>query len=123
MHATQGLEQIVAHLVVILGWWVSLDRGGLDGFFGPFAVLKALADFGTALSILGVNVYTEEAPGWLAGAMNRIAPNARVDFATHWRELREEERRLHERDEEPVPEGEKPKWRRNRKGKAARARS
>jgi hypothetical protein len=118
--AETGVQRVtLVHLVVIVGWWVSLKRGGLDGFFGPFAVLKALADFGTALSILGVNVYTEEAPGWLTATMRRIAPG-RGDFAEYWRGRREEERRLHERDEEVVPEGERPGRRRIRKRKAAR---
>jgi hypothetical protein len=119
--AETGVQRVtLVHLVVIIGWWVSLERGGLDGFFGPFAVLKALAELGTALSILGVNVYTEEAPGWLTATMQRIAPG-RGDFAEYWRGRREEERRLHERDEEVVPEGERPGWRRNRKRKSARA--
>jgi hypothetical protein len=118
--AETGVQRVtLVHLVVIIGWWVSLRRGGLDGFFGPFVVLKALADFGTALSILGVNLYTEEAPGWLTATMHRIAPG-RGDFAAHWRGRREEERRLHERDEEVVPEGERPGRRRIRKRKAAR---
>ena len=120
--AETGVQRVtLVHLVVIIGWWVSLERGGLDGFFGPFAVLKALADFGTALSILGVNLYTEEAPGWLTATMHRIAPG-RGDFAEHWRGLRQQERRLHERDEEVVPEGDRPRGRRARKRKAARAR-
>jgi hypothetical protein len=110
--AQLGVQRVtLIHLVVIVGYWVSLSRGGLDGFFGPFAVIKALADVGSALALLGVRADPDEAPGWLSSTVNRIAPK-RGDFAEYWRERRAEERRLFERDEEAVPEGERPAWRR-----------
>ena len=121
--AEEGVRRVtLVHLVVIVGWWVSFKQGGLDGFFGPFAVLKALADVGSALALLGVRADGPEAPGWLAATMNRIAPKSRVDFAEHWRRLRAEERRLRERDEEPVPRAERPRGRRVRKRHPAGAR-
>ena len=118
--AQAGVQRVtLIHLVVIAGYWASLSPGGL-GFFGPFAVLKALAEVGSMLTLAGVRADPDEAPRWLAGTINRIAP-ARGDFAAYWRERRGEERRLHAADEEVVPEGERPGRRRRRKGKAARA--
>ena len=119
--AEEGVRRVtLVHLVVIIGWWVSLKQGGLDGFFGPFAVLKALADVGSALALLGVRADGPEAPGWLTATMHRIAPQG-GDFAAHWRKLRAEERRLRERDEEAAPEGRRPGRRRVRKRRSARA--
>ena len=118
--AEEGVRRVtLVHLVVIVGWWVSFKQGGLDGFFGPFAVLKALADVGSALALLGVRADGPEAPGWLTSTIHRIAPG-RGDFAEHWRKLREEERRLRERDEEAVPEGKRPGRRRVGKRHSAR---
>jgi hypothetical protein len=86
------------HVAVIAGYWFGLTRGGLGAFFGPFAVLKALADVGGVLAALGVSADTEESPRWLAAAMNRMAPG-KGDFAEHWRARKEQERRLFAEDE------------------------
>jgi hypothetical protein len=95
-HAANRVTLI--HLALIAGFWVGLEEGGLT-FFGPFAILKALAEVGTALSHVGVRVDGEEAPGWLAASMNRLRGDG-ADFAEHWRESREQERRLLAQDEE-----------------------
>ena len=86
------------HLVLIVGAWVSL-RGGGTGFFGPFVVIKAMADVGNALARGGMNLDTPEAPAWLAATMNRLAPS-RGDFGEYWRELKAEEGRLAAEDEQ-----------------------
>lgn len=86
------------HVALIAGFWFGLTSGNLS-FFGPFVVLKLLADVGNLAARLGVNLDSEEAPGWLASAMNRLRPDG-GDFAEHWREEREERRRLWEQDEQ-----------------------
>jgi hypothetical protein len=88
----------LVHLTLIVGAWVVL-RGGGSGFFGPFVVLKAMADVGNALARGGVDLDTPEAPAWLAVTMNRLGPK-RGDFAQYWRELKTEERRLAAEDEQ-----------------------
>jgi hypothetical protein len=87
------------HLTLIAGFWYTSGPGGLSGFFGPFAVLKTMADFGNALAHLGVRADPEEAPVWLAATINRLAPD-RGDFAAYWRERKARERALRERDEQ-----------------------
>ena len=67
-------------------------------FFGPFAVLKAMADVGNLLARSGVNFDGPEAPGWLAATMERISPGR--GFTQYWRELKAEERRLAVEDEQ-----------------------
>jgi hypothetical protein len=85
------------HLFLIVGTWVALKSETVT-FFGPFAVLKALADFGNLLARSGVNLDGPEAPRWLAATMERISPGR--DFAGYWRTLKGEERRLAEQDEQ-----------------------
>jgi len=85
------------HLFLIVGTWVAL-RSETVTFFGPFAVLKAMADVGNLLARSGVNFDGPEAPGWLAATVNRISPGR--DFAEYWRELKGEERRLAAQDEQ-----------------------
>jgi hypothetical protein len=87
------------HLTLIAGFWFASGPGGLSGFFGPFAVLKTMADLGNALAHLGVRADPEEAPAWLAATMNRLARD-RGEFAADWRERKERERALRERDEQ-----------------------
>jgi len=86
------------HLFLIVGTWVALKSETVT-FFGPFAVLKAMADVGNLLAKSGVNLDGPEAPRWLAATMRRIAPDG-PDFADYWRKLKGEERRLAEQDEE-----------------------
>lgn len=86
------------HLFLIVGTWVALKSETIT-FFGPFAVLKAMADAGNVLARGGVTLDTAEAPGWLAATINRIAPS-RGDFADYWRALKTEERRLATQDEQ-----------------------
>ena len=98
------------HLVLIVGTWVALKSETVT-FFGPFAVLKALADAGNLLRSRGITLDTPEAPRWLTATMNRIASESKRDFGEYWRDLKSEERRLAEQDEEMRP----PKqWRRRR---------
>jgi hypothetical protein len=85
------------HLFLIVGTWVALKSETIT-FFGPFAVLKALGDFGNLLAKSGVNLDGPEAPRWLAATMERISPGR--DFAGYWRTLKSEERRLAEEDEQ-----------------------
>jgi hypothetical protein len=85
------------HLFLIVGTWVALKSETVT-FFGPFAVLKALADFGNLLAKSGVNFDGPEAPRWLAFTMERISPGR--DFAGYWRTLKGEERRLAQQDEQ-----------------------
>jgi hypothetical protein len=85
------------HLFLIVGTWVALKSETIT-FFGPFAVLKAVADAGNLLTRSGVNVAGPEAPRWLAATINRISPGR--DFGEYWRELKGEERRLEAQDEQ-----------------------
>jgi len=85
------------HLFLIVGTWVALKSETVT-FFGPFAVLKAMADVGNLLAKSGVNFDGPEAPRWLAFTMERISPGR--DFAGYWRTLKSEERRLAEQDEQ-----------------------
>jgi len=85
------------HLFLIVGTWVALKSETVT-FFGPFAVLKAMADVGNLLARSGVNLDGPEAPGWLAATMERISPGR--GFAQYWRELKAEERRLALEDEQ-----------------------
>jgi hypothetical protein len=89
------------HLTLIVGAWVTLSGDGEGDFFGPFTVLKALADVGSALAAVGLRADPEEAPRWLSAVMNRLSPGR--DFAAHWRERKAGERRLFEEDEEVMP--------------------
>lgn len=89
------------HLTLIIGFWFASGPGGLSGVLRPFVVLKALADLGGVLAHMGVNADPEEAPPWLAVAMNRLRPEG-GDFATYWRERKERERELREQDEQVV---------------------
>ncbi|HXT19644.1 MAG TPA: DUF6498-containing protein, partial [Thermoanaerobaculia bacterium] len=67
------------HLFLIVGTWVALKSETVT-FFGPFAVLKAMADAGNLLAKSGVNLDgSTEAPRWLAATMDRISPGR--DFA------------------------------------------
>lgn len=92
------------HLTLIIGFWFASGPGGLSGVLRPFVVLKALADLGGVLAHMGVNADPEEAPPWLAAAMNRLRPVRPEggDFATYWRERKERERELREQDEQVV---------------------
>lgn len=85
------------HLFLIVGTWVALKSETIT-FFGPFAVLKAMADAGNLLARSGVNVDGSEAPRWLAFTMNRISPGR--DFEGYWRALKTEEQRLATQDEQ-----------------------
>ncbi len=85
------------HLFLIVGTWVALKSETVT-FFGPFAVLKGMADVGNLLARSGVNLDGPEAPGWLAATMERISPGR--GFAQYWRELKAEERRLAVEDEQ-----------------------
>jgi len=86
------------HLFLIVGTWVALKSETIT-FFGPFAVLKAMADAGNLLAKSGVNLDSSiEAPRWLAATMERISPGR--DFAGYWRTLKTEEHRLAEQDEQ-----------------------
>ncbi|HET9767513.1 MAG TPA: DUF6498-containing protein [Thermoanaerobaculia bacterium] len=85
------------HLFLIVGTWVALKSETIT-FFGPFAVIKAMADVGNLLARGGVNLDGPEAPGWLAATINRLSPGR--DFAEYWRELKGEERRLAAQDEQ-----------------------
>jgi hypothetical protein len=97
--AQQAANRVtLIHLALIAGFWFGVKQGGIT-FFGPFVVLKALAEVGTALSHVGVRVDVEQPPGWLTASMNRLRGDG-ADFAEHWRESREQERRLLARDEE-----------------------
>lgn len=87
------------HLTLIAGFWFATGPGGLSGVLRPFVVFKALADLGGVLERLGVNANPEEAPPWLAATMNRVRPEG-GDFATYWRERKDRERELRERDEQ-----------------------
>lgn len=89
----------LVHLAIILGFWFGAGRAGLSGFFGPFAVLKLLADVGNSLHRAGLRLDSEEAPAWLAATLNRLRGD-RGDFAEHWREEKQRERQLWEQDEE-----------------------
>jgi hypothetical protein len=86
------------HLVLLVGVGVSL-RGGAGSFFGPFAVLKALADVGNALARAGVTADVPVSPPWLTRVMNRLGPK-HADFGDYWLELKEQQRRLAEQDEQ-----------------------
>ncbi|HEV8632579.1 MAG TPA: DUF6498-containing protein [Thermoanaerobaculia bacterium] len=86
------------HLVVIVGMWVGLQTGTV-GVFGPFAVLKFLADIGNLLARLGVRADPDEMPPWVAGAVNKVGPKG-GDFAEYWRESKAEEKRLLAQDEQ-----------------------
>jgi hypothetical protein len=88
----------LVHLVLIVGTWVSV-RGGMSSFFGPFAVLKLLADVGNLLARVGVRVDPDEAPVWLAAAVDKVGPKG-GDFAEYWREVKAEEKRLLAQDEQ-----------------------
>jgi hypothetical protein len=88
------------HLFLIVGTWVALKSETVT-FFGPFAVLKALADFGNLLARSGVNFDGPEAPRWLNATMERISPGR--DFAGYWRTLKTEEQRLATQDEQSRP--------------------
>jgi hypothetical protein len=85
------------HLFLIVGTWVALKSETVT-FFGPFAVLKAMADAGNLLAKSGVNFDGTEAPRWLAATMNRISPGR--DFEGYWRALKTEEHRLATQDEQ-----------------------
>jgi hypothetical protein len=86
---------MLIHLALIAGFWFA-GAGG-KGFFGPFAVLKALADVGNALERLGFRADTEEAPAWLVAVVSRLRRDG--DFAEHWRAERAAKRSLQEEDE------------------------
>jgi hypothetical protein len=86
------------HLVLIVGFWFAVSRGGVSSFFAPFAVIKALADVGNALHRLGLRVDPDEAPSWLVATMNRMRPGH--DFGEHWREQQRLRRQLAMEDEE-----------------------
>lgn len=98
------------HLFLIVGTWVALKSETVT-FFGPFAVLKAMADFGNLLAKSGVNLDAPVTPGWLAATMQRISP----DFAMYWQELKAEQRRAAERDEQEWDPGPTPSRQRRRK--------
>jgi hypothetical protein len=86
------------HLFLIVGTWVALKSETVT-FFGPFAVLKAMADAGNLLAKSGVNLEGgTEAPRWLAATMERISPGR--DFSGYWRTLKTEEQRLAVQDEQ-----------------------
>jgi len=89
------------HLVMIVGFWMVL-RGGASGSFAPFAVIKTAADVGNLLAMAGFRADPEEAPGWLAAAVDKIGPadSRDGDFATYWRTRKAEERALAEADEQ-----------------------
>jgi hypothetical protein len=119
--ANAGIRRVtLIHLVMIVGFWVAL-RGGASGFFGPFAVIKTAADVGNLLAMAGFRADPEEAPGWLAAAVNRIGPAdpRDGDFATYWRTRKEEERALAEADEQVAAA---PAARRRTRRRSARAR-
>jgi uncharacterized protein DUF6498 len=81
------------HLFLIVGTWVALKSKTVT-FFGPFAVLKAMADVGNLLARSGVTF-----DGWFAATIDRIFP-ADGGFGQYWRELKAEERRLAVEDEQ-----------------------
>jgi hypothetical protein len=86
------------HLLLLVGLWVSLRNGGT--LFGPFAVLKAMADVGNLLARAGLRVdRIEESPPWFTRAMNWAGPKG-ADFGDYWRTLKGEERRLEDQDEQ-----------------------
>jgi uncharacterized protein DUF6498 len=91
------------HLVLLVGMWVTLRSGG-GTFFGPFAVLKALADVGNALSRVGVTADFDVSPPWLTRTMNRLGPK-NADFGEYWLALKAEQRRLAEQDEQRSERG------------------
>ena len=96
---TSASRVSLLHLTLLVGFWFTTGPGDLSGVLGPFVVLKALADLGGALSRAGFDADPEEAPPWLAATMNRLRPGG-GDFAEYWRERKEREGRLRERDEE-----------------------
>ncbi len=89
---------LLIHLVLIAGMWLGLHSGTVS-FFGPFAVIKALADLGNLLARFGVRADPEEMPAWVVATMNRLGPEG-DDFGEYWRAQKAEERRLLEQDEQ-----------------------
>jgi hypothetical protein len=97
--AEVGFNRVMlVHLALLIGFWVSLERGG-SGFFGPFAILKAVADIGNLLHRSGLRANPDEPPRLLTAAMNRLTSKSGRDFGEHWRQRRAEEKALAKDDE------------------------
>jgi hypothetical protein len=113
-HAETALNRVnLIHFTLLAGVWAGL-RGGMSSFFGPFAVLKALADVGNVLARAGMRLKGDKTPAWVERVTSKIR-NEGGTFAEYWRDLKAEEKRLALQDEEEQsPEDRRPRRRRRR---------
>jgi hypothetical protein len=99
--ASQSLARVVLiHLAIVGGMAFLAWQGRAPAFFGPFAVLKLLADLAGLLP--GRQGQLDEAPAWMDTAVSRLEPG-KERFADHWRRQRQRQHRDEQRDEETLP--------------------